>query len=172
MEKIWRVSSGSAASEATWSLKSATGIHARCLSLAGWTELNRGHINGQSEGLAWKKKSQTKNKTRFRETRLTDISELCWGKKLPVNEQKSIDWNYLVVGQQDLNRERFSEQASIRTVSLSESRKHWPREVKVTFPPIAKCSVSKKQSVVTLYTSLQGCSWDPLQLPGKQGSIL
>lgn len=71
-----------------------------------------------------KKKSQTKNKTRFRETKLTDISELCWGKKLPVNEQKSIDWNYLVVGQQDLNRELFSEQASIRTVSLSESRKH------------------------------------------------
>lgn len=125
MEKIWRVSSGSAASEATRSLKSATGIRARCLSLAGWTELKKGHINGQSEGLAWsEKKSQTKNKTRFRETRLTDISELCWGKKLPVTEQKSIDWNYLVVGQQDLNRELFSEQASIRTVSLSESRKH------------------------------------------------
>lgn len=71
-----------------------------------------------------KKKSQTKNQTRFRGTRLTDISELCWVKKLPVTEQKSTDWNYLVVGQQDLNRERFSEQTIIRTVSLSESRKH------------------------------------------------
>lgn len=71
-----------------------------------------------------KKESQTKHKTRFRETRLTDLSELCWGKKLLVTEQKSIDWNYLVVEQQDLSLELVSEQTSIRTVSLFESRKH------------------------------------------------
>lgn len=45
-----------------------------------------------------KKKSQTKNKIRFRETRLTDLPVLCSGEKLALNRQSSIDSNYLGSG--------------------------------------------------------------------------